>query len=160
MHLRLDLAYDAPPDDVFAMLSDPTFRERVCEAQDVVSHEVSVTTAGDGFTYVNDQVQRTEGLPSFAARFAGETTRAVQREEWPDRNGGSLVIETPGKPSDVRGSVRLEPGGGGTTEVVEVEVTVKVPLLGGKLEKLVGDQVRHGFDVEHAVGTAWLNGER
>lgn len=160
MDLRHELTYDAPPSEVFAMLADPAFREAVSEAQGVVSHDVEVTPQGDGFTLVNDQVQRTEGLPSFARKFAGSTTRAVQREDWADGSGGSLVIEAPGKPSDIRGSIALEPAGTGTTEVVTLAVTVKVPLLGGKLEGLLVDQIRAGIDVEHQVGRRWLAGER
>lgn len=160
MDFRHELTYDAPPAEVFAMLADPAFREAVSEAQGVVSHDVEVTPQGPGFTLVNDQVQRTEGLPSFAKKFAGSTTRAVQREEWADQSGGSLVIEAPGKPSDIRGAISLEPTGSGTTEVVALTVTVKVPLIGGKLEGLLADQIRSGIDVEHEVGRRWLAGER
>ena len=158
MHFRHELTYDAPPDAVYEMLADPAFRESVTTAQEVVSAVVTMTPAGDGFSLVVDQVQRTEGLPSFAKKFAGDTTRAVQREVWPDRAGGSLAIEAPGKPTSMTGTIRLEPDGSGTREVVELEIKVKVPLIGGKLEGLLEDQVRSGMDVEHGVGTAWLEG--
>lgn len=160
MDFRHELTYDSPPADVFAMLADPAFREAVSEAQGVVSHDVEITRQGAGFSLVNDQVQRTDGLPSFAKKFAGETTRAVQREDWADQSGGSLAIEAPGKPSDIRGSITLDPAGTGTTEVVSLSVTVKVPLIGGKLEGLLADQIRSGIDVEHEVGRRWLAGER
>ena len=160
MNFRHELSYDAPPDEVFAMLADPAFREAVTTAQDVVSAEVSLTREGDGFSLAVDQVQRTEGLPSFAKKFAGETTRAVQRELWLDASNGSLEIEAPGKPTSMTGTITLEPEGAGTREVVELEIKVKVPLLGGKLEGLLADQVRTGMDVERGVGVDWLNGER
>ena len=160
MDFRHELSYDAPPDQVFAMLADPAFREKVCAAMEVVSAEVSLEPSGDGFTLVCDQVQRTTGLPSFAKKFAGDTTRAVQREIWPDATGGTLEIETPGKPTSMKGTIRLEPAGPGTTEVVELLIRAKVPLIGGKLEGLMAEQVTAGMDTEHAVGVAWLNGER
>jgi Protein of unknown function (DUF2505) len=160
MRFRHELPYDAGPDEVFEMLADPAFREKVSAALDVVSADVSVERSGDGFTMTNDQVQRTEGLPSFAKKFAGDTTRAIQVEEWPDRSGGSLRIDAPGKPSSIHGTIALEPAGSGTTEVVELEIKVKVPLVGGKLEGLLEDQLRRGMDVEHEVGKAWLKGDR
>ena len=58
------------------------------------------------------------------------------------------------------GTITLEPEGAGTREVVELEIKVKVPLLGGKLESLLADQVRTGMDVERGVGLAWFQGER
>src|SRR6476620_2438116 len=150
MQFRHELAYDAGPDQVFAMLADPKFREAACAAQDVVSAGVSL---------VLDQLQRTDDLPSFARTFAGESTRAVQREEWADATGGTLRIEAPGKPSDIAGTITLVAEGSGTREIVELELKVKVPLVGGKLEKLLAERVRAGMDAEHGVGVRWLKGE-
>src|SRR5689334_7453036 len=130
MHFRHELSYDAAPSDVFEMLADPAFREKVSEAMDVVSADVTIDRNGDGFSLTNDQVQRTDGLPSFAKKFAGETTRAIQLEEWPDPSGGTLRIDAPGKPSSIAGTIALEADGAGTTEVVELEIKVKVPLIG------------------------------
>lgn len=160
MLFRHELAYDATPDEVFEMLADPTFRERVSEALDVVSHDVTIERRGEGFTLVNDQVQRTAGMPALAKKFTGDTTRAIQREEWPDRSGGTLLIETPGKPSEISGSISLSPSGSGTLEVVELEITVRVPLIGHKLEALLDRQIHDSIDGEHEVGKAWLAGER
>jgi hypothetical protein len=159
MQFRHELAYDAGPDQVFAMLADPKFREAACAAQDVVSADVSLERTGAGFSLVVDQLQRTDDLPSFARTFAGESTRAVQREEWADATGGTLRIEAPGKPSDIAGTITLVADGSGTREIVELELKVKVPLVGGKLEKLLAERVRAGMDAEHGVGVRWLKGE-
>ena len=160
MRFRHELSYDAGAAEVFEMLADPAFREKVSEALGVVSSEVSIDRHEDGFRLTNDQVQQTEGLPSFAKKFAGETTRAIQVEEWHDAAGGSLRIDAPGKPTSIEGTIELLPDGAGTIEVVELEIRVKVPLIGGKLEGLVEEQVRKSMDVEHEVGKAWLKGER
>jgi hypothetical protein len=142
------------------MLADPSFRERVSLAREVKSFDVTLTPTGSGFSLVNDQVQPTAGLPSFAKKFAGETTKAIQREEWSDHSSGTLTIETPGKPTSMTGTITLSASGEGTVERVELEIKAKVPLIGGKLESLMADQVREGMDIEHQVGQAWLRGER
>ena len=160
MRFRHELAYSAHPAEVYAMLADPAFRDRVCVAQQVVSHEIELTPSGDGFTLVTDQVQNTAGLPAIAKKVAGDTTRAVITEDWGDPSGGTVEIVAPGKPTSSRGTIRLVADGTGTTEVVELEVKVKVPLIGGRLEALMADQIRSGLDVEHTVGTAWLAGDR
>lgn len=156
MRFRHELAYDAPPDQVFAMLADPAFREAACVAQDVISAEVTLERDGAGFTLTIDQQQRTDDLPSFAKAFAGDSTQAIQREEWPDASGGSLRIDAPGKPSSVAGSITLRPEGDGTREVVELELRIKVPLIGGKLERLLAEKITAGLDAEHEVGVAYL----
>ncbi len=158
MLFRKTLSYAASPDEVFTMLSDPAFREQVCAAQEVVSCDVQVTALASGFAMVVDQVQDTAGLPAIAKKITGDTTRAVIKESWTDPSGGSLEIEAPGKPTKAVGSIRLEPAGSGTAEHVELEIKVKVPLIGGKLEQLMADNIESGNDVEHSVGVAWLAG--
>jgi len=160
MRFRHELAYDASPTEVFEMLADPAFREASAAAMGVVSAEVTLDRTDTGFTLVIDQVQLTDDLPSFARTFAGSTTRAIQREEWADTTGATLQIETPGKPAEMKGTIALIPDGPGTREVVELEVRVKMPLIGGKLEKLMAAKVEAGLVAEHGAGTAWLAGER
>lgn len=159
--LTKDLTYDAPPAAVHAMLATPAFREAACAAQDVVSADVTITPdAAGGMQVVVDQVQRTDDLPSFARTFAGATTRAIQRETWTGTDRATLEIEAPGSPATIRGTIRLAPSGTGTVETVELEVKVKVPLVGGKLEKLLAERIVAGMDAEHAVGTTWLENAR
>ena len=160
MKIRHEMSYDARVDEVYAMLTDPAFRQKSCAAMGVVSADVSVDAVGSGMTVVIDQVQRTEGIPSFAKKFAGETTPAIQTEEWDDSSGASLVVTTPGKPSRISGRLTLTADGDRTVEAFEGEAKVKVPLLGGKLEPLMADLFKAGMDKEHAAGVAWLAGDR
>jgi len=160
MKFRHELSYDASPDQVFEMLADPAFREAACAAQDVISAEVMVERSGGGFTLTVDQLQKTDDLPAFARTFAGDSTRAIQREEWADTTGGTVAIDAPGKPSSIAGTITLRPEGSATVEIVELDVRIKVPLVGAKLEKLLADKVRAGMDAEHGVGVAWLKGNR
>lgn len=160
MKFHHELSYDAPPAEVFAMLGDPAFREKVGHAQDVVSIAVAVTPHGSGFDLVNTQVQRTGGLPPIARKFAGDTTDVVITESWSGPSEGSVDISTPGKPVMTKGTITLTPSGTGTTETIDLEIKVKVPLIGGKLESLAADNILAGYQVEGDVGTAWLKGER
>jgi uncharacterized protein YndB with AHSA1/START domain len=160
MKLRHEISYDAPLADVYAMLADPAFRQSSATAMGVISADVTITPKGEGMSVHIDQVQPTEGVPGFAKKFAGETTRAVQSEEWDSPAGGTITIETPGKPTSIRGTLALSESDGRTTETLDVEVKVKVPLIGGKLESLMAELVSAGMDKEQVAGEAWLKGER
>lgn len=151
-----DHTYDASPDAVFEMLADPAFRSAVSEAQHVVSHDVTLDRDGDSFTMVNDQVQDTAGLPSIAKKIVGDTTRAIQREVWGDRTGATVTVDAPGNPSEIRGSTRLDAAGSGTKQTTELEIKVRVPLIGGKLEALLADSLGAAIRIENQVGDAWL----
>ncbi|HEX2893758.1 MAG TPA: DUF2505 domain-containing protein [Marmoricola sp.] len=158
MRLRHELAYDAPPDAVLAMMSDPIFWDRVGEANDVVSWTPTVGTEGDTTRVVIDEEQRTAGVPSFAKKIVGETTRVVITQVWRGLEA-SYEIETPGKPTHVRGTATISPNGTGSVLVYDLEVKASVPLIGGKLEKLVVELTKEGFENEQGVGAAWLAGE-
>jgi len=160
MKFSHDLAYDAAPEAVAAMLADPAFREQVCAALHVLHHEVSVDGAGAGMSVVVDQTQPAKGIPSFAKRFVGDEIRIVQRERWTDATNAALDIEVPGKPGTMAGGIRLEAVSAGTVERVTGDIRVKVPLVGGRIEELVGDILRSALETEQRVGRAWLAGSR
>ena len=156
MRFHHQLRYDAPVPAVHAMLADPGFREASAQAQGVVSADVSIVADGDRMTVVVDQVQPTAGVPGFARKFAGETTRAIQTEEWGSTTDATIRIETPGKPTSITGTLTLRPDGEGTVETMEAEIKVRVPLIGGRLEILMADLVAQGMDHEHEAGVDWL----
>ncbi|GAA4696725.1 DUF2505 domain-containing protein [Nocardioides nanhaiensis] len=158
--------YPATPEQVRAMLADPAFRERVAHAQGVVGVEVQVDppdAAGSPavpFTLVCRTEQDTSGLPAIARKFVGATTTSVVTETWHSPEAATVTIEAPGQPISSSGTVTLTPEGTGTTHTVEVKVTVKIPVVGGKLEALVVDALAAGYRIEHETGTAWLEGTR
>ena len=112
------------------------------------------------FTLVCRTEQDTSGLPAVARKFVGATTTSVVTERWESADRGTLTIEAPGQPITSTGSVALVPDGEGTRHVVEVQVTVRIPLVGGKLEALVLEALDAGYQIEHETGTAWLEGHR
>lgn len=160
MRFQHTTTYDAPAAEVFAMLTDPAWREKVGTAQGVVSSTVTVTPEGDGRRVVIDQVQNTAGLPAIAKKIAGETTRAVVTEVWASPTGGTIEILAPGKPTKAVGTVNLVAEGDTTRHITDLEVTVNVPIIGGRLENLMADNIRKGLEIEEAVGAAWLEGGR
>ncbi|WP_110181966.1 DUF2505 domain-containing protein [Nocardioides solisilvae] len=156
--LTHQLTYPAPLEDVAAMLRDPAFRERVCVEQRVVSHDVSVDPGGATTVVRVARVQEARGIPSFAAKVVGERIEVVQVETWHDHERADYRVEIPGKPGEISGTAVLTESGGTTTETVSLDVTVRIPLLGGRLEGLVHDLVLKALQVENRVGLAHLGG--
>lgn len=160
MRFQHTSTYGATAADVFAMFSDPEWRRKVGNAQGVVSSDITITPEGEGCRVVIDQVQNTAGLPSIAKKIAGETTRAVVTEVWASPTSGTIEILAPGKPTKAVGTVTLQSAGAETKHVTDLELTVKVPILGGRLEQVMADNIEKGLEIEQAVGAAWLEGER
>jgi uncharacterized protein YndB with AHSA1/START domain len=77
MLLRHEIVYDAPMSEVFAMLSDPEFRQRSAEAMGVISADVSITPKGAGISVRIDQVQ-----PAGRSRSRRRASRPRSRARW------------------------------------------------------------------------------
>jgi hypothetical protein len=151
------MTYDAPVTTVRAMLDNPEFRKAVCAAQHVTRVDVRVDRDGDHTEVVVDQWQVTSGIPSFAKRFTGDETNVVQSESWASPTSADLVVTVPGKPGDMRGSIELSESDGVTTETVDLTIKVGIPLVGGKIESLVGDLLLDALAKEEAVGRDYLS---
>jgi len=156
MRCEHSVRYDAPVDEVYAMLTDPAFREKASQAQGTTRVEVSV----DGTEVEIDMDQPTTDVPAFARKFAGEVTRAVQTESWRDGTRADFAVASPGKPVKIFGTRTLSADGDGTLDTFTGEAKASIPLIGSKIEKLVVEKLKEGWDVEHGVGVAWLGGQR
>jgi len=157
MKFQHELTYTAGLDEVRAMLLAPGFWDTVAEATGALSSTTSVTESGSGVEVVTDEEQKVVGVPGFAKKFVGESTRAIKTTRW-NGSTASLVIDAPGKPTSMAGTVTLSSSGSATTVRYELDVKASVPLIGGKLEKLVADLTVDGFTKEAAAGAAWLAG--
>jgi uncharacterized protein YndB with AHSA1/START domain len=150
--LRKELTYDAGPEAVHAMLTDPAFREESLERQHVLRG--SAKTEGERVTV--EQVQSAGSLPSFARKLVGDEIVILQQEWWTSTTAADVHVTIPGKPGEMSGTIRLTPDGRGTVEVVEMTIRVGIPLVAGKIEKLVADMLGKALDKEHEAGQDWL----
>jgi hypothetical protein len=103
-----------------------------------------------------DQVQHAEGIPGFARKFVGDEIHIVQTEEWTSPEKGNIHVSIPGKPGEMAGTAHLTEDPDGTTETVNLTIKVHIPLVGGKIEGLIGDMLRKALRAEHKVGRDWL----
>ena len=156
--LTYDLTYDAPLTDVVEMLMEPAFRERVCDAQGALRKSVTVGQAGAGMQVVIDMVLPANGIPGFAKKFVGDEINLVQTEQWSDIENGAVDVTIPGKPGQMKGTMTIRESGGTTTETVDMEIRVSIPLVGGKIESLIADLLRKALRAENKVGRQYLAG--
>ncbi|MCE3554003.1 DUF2505 domain-containing protein [Pseudonocardia sp. RS11V-5] len=91
-------------------------------------------------------------LPGVVKSFVGSRGITIERDESWTRSGsgydGTVGVELPGMPAGAEGTMRLSPKGEGSELVVNVDVTVKVPIIGGKIEESVAQQIHHLLEME------------
>ncbi|MGN6253332.1 MAG: DUF2505 domain-containing protein [Marmoricola sp.] len=155
--LTHDMRYDgATAADVYAMLGTAAFREEVCAYTGFPRRTVTVDDAGSGMHVRIDQYRPADEIPGFARKFIGAEINIVQEETWTSPTAADLTVTIPGKPGEMAGTIALAEDDGGTTEHVRVEITVKIPLVSGKLEDLIASMLLKALKAENAVGRKWL----
>lgn len=150
--------YDSPVEEVRAMLLDAGFREEVCTYIRAVEHDVTVDDTTPGTTTVRvKQTQVPRKIPSFAQKLVGDTVEIVQEETWTAPDAAGFAMEIPGKPGHLRGQISLRPTATGCDEVFSGDLKVNIPLVGGKLEGVIGDLLKKALTAEGHVGREWLS---
>lgn len=163
MELKMSASYDATPEEVFAIVTDATFREQACEKTKALSYEVQVSESG-GDTVVRVQREMpSDEVPDIARKFVGQTLTVVQTETWhPAKPDGSRDADVKGEiantPVTLKGTASISSGGAETVQAINLDIKVAVPLIGKKIEPFVVDAIRAGLQKEHDLGRDWNNG--
>ena len=118
-------------------------------------------TAG-GVRYKLLQGIAAEQLPQ-AVRSLHKGDLIVHREQTfePDGDGhsGSTNAHVNGVPGEITARTEITPLGEGTVQHTTGEVKIRMPLVGGKLEGLVAEQVTNLLEMEARFTAKWLAGD-
>jgi Protein of unknown function (DUF2505) len=102
-----------------------------------------------------------EGLPGPIAKFYPRNWRVVQDETWtPTEDGlvrGEVGITTYGAPGSGRGTALLSPMPDGSRLTCSATVEFKVPLVGGKIESLIGRVLGPQFSMLERFTAKWVS---
>ncbi|MDN5804805.1 MAG: DUF2505 domain-containing protein, partial [Microlunatus sp.] len=153
--IRSRVEFAAGVEEVFAMMTDRSYLEEVCQASHPRSYEVEVT----GTTTVT---KRKLPAPGAAAKFTGPEVTVLEETAWgpADANGnrtGRVTMSVPGQPVTMKGAVQLSAGGAGTVAELTGDLKVTIPILGKKLEQASAPAILAGFNTQQKVGDAWLS---
>ncbi len=134
----------AKPADVWSLTADPDFtKESYAKAK--ATHEIIHHEKKDGKEINRIRVTFSESLPSFAAKIMGSSQLSYEQVETIDHGNrtNDWVILIPKLGSKVKASGRftIAPHGAQSARLIEGEVKVLIPLIGGKIEKHIAKQL-------------------
>lgn len=160
MNLNESHDYPATPDAVWEMLADAAWREQVCAATGATSWDVVIDADECGGTIGVTRVMPAD-VPGALRKIVGDTVTVTQTETWgPATGDGSRQSEVEllvlGQPAVMTGSSTLAPCDAGTRQLVSAELEVRMPLVGGALEKELAKAITLALRKEHEVGQAYL----
>lgn len=144
---------------VLRMFCDPAYHRDLQAALGATGYrQLELTDDGTRFHIkMSYEVKSDAPLPGFAKKILGETTTVTQTERW-DRSTrkGEVIVEPRGLPGKIRCNTALTEAAGMATKTFDWEVTVKIPLVGGKLEDLVSGDIRRKDPIDAAASRKLL----
>jgi len=154
MQTTLTLNFTAPCDRVAAMLVDPEFAQYVGETLN--AENVTVTSIPHGLTAVI-----TVATPENAGKIFGHQMTITETVTWEDPpldgpRKGRMTMSMSGLPASIAGPISLSPVPGGSTIVYIADFTVRIPLIGRKMEKMAEQYLTQIIQVCEKFGNQWL----
>jgi hypothetical protein len=123
----------------------------------------SMVVGDDGsIDIVTTQTLHAERLPGVITQFHRGDVDIQREEKWSPVVGGqadaTIQATIPGAPATVTGTAALVPAKSGRGSRLEVKATVevRVPLVGGKIENYIGNQLVNLLIAEQRFTTVWI----
>lgn len=154
--------FDAPIEAVWAMFSDPDSHVEKFTSMGHRDLEVLESSRTDDHLHVViSRVVEVE-LPGFASKVLQPVNTVVSTDDWYRRDdgtlGGGFKLETKGAPVQIVGTTSCRADGDRSAYEVVLDVSVKVPIIGGKIADWAKGDINKQLEMEFAAGDAWLAG--
>ena len=160
MQFTQSISYPGAVDEVVAMYLTPAYLERRF-GQFVVEGSQVVSVEGERVSFAG--TVRPELIPAAAARFVKSDLRIAFTEEWATNEAGATSrtsVTVDGAPVSVEATSTLNPSDAGSAREVSGNLSVRVPLLGGRIEKEAVAHLGRVVEREQALATQWLEEHR
>ncbi|HEX5252862.1 MAG TPA: DUF2505 domain-containing protein [Mycobacterium sp.] len=160
----LSADYDGSVDEVHRAFTDANYwRARLAGSGVDVAMLESMRVGGeDTVEVVTLQVIRSDKLPGMVTQLHSGDLRIRREEAWgPVTAGaatGSVVGSIVDAPVNLAGTAVLEPieETGGSRLTFRATVQVRVPIIGGKLENIIGTRLAELVAAEQRFTTEWI----
>ena len=160
MQFTQSVSYPGTVDEVVAMYLTPAYLERRF-GQFVVDGSSTVSVEGERVSFAG--TVRPELIPAAASRFVKSDLRVTFTEEWTLNEAGATSrtsVTVDGAPVSVEATSTLSPSDAGSAREVSGNLSVRVPLLGGRIEKEAVAHLGRVVEREQALATQWLEEHR
>ncbi len=143
--ISLEHKFKKSPAEVWKMYTDRAFFEKKYQATGCTNIEVLDCKSSDkGFSItVRYDAKSDAPMPDFAKKFMAERINVTQTDSWDKASmTGKIVTEIKGAPVKVTAEMKLEAAGKGAVNKMQWTLSSGIPLVGGKLESILGEDVK------------------
>ncbi|MFC9787393.1 DUF2505 domain-containing protein [Rhodococcus sp. NPDC127528] len=155
-------AYPQSVDQVHrAVTSEQYWRDRLAEVGGPGAALGHVAVGENSVDVEMTQSVPAEHLPAVVTKVRPGDLVITRTETWGPLSGGvaagTFTARVDGVPGTITGTMTLAAEGTGTTLAMDGKVEVKLPLIGGRIEAAIADQVSELLDNENEFTARWLS---
>ena len=157
------VTFTAPLERVHAAFTNEQYWDDRIEAVGGAGGRIDEFTVTDAAVDVKMvQTVAAENLPGLITKIHPGDLEIDRTQTWgpldPAGNGaaGTFSAAIPGVPAKIGGTVTLTADGANSVMSVAGEVSVKIPLIGGKAESVAVEQLTRLLDKEDEFTTEWI----
>lgn len=111
---------------------------------------------------VTHQTMLSQNLPALVTQLHRGDLCVRREETWsPIADGiatASITGSIVGAPVNLWGTAELTPSGDGAQMKLRLTIQVRVPFIGGKLERIIGNELGQLVTIEQRYTTLWISG--
>ncbi len=160
MKFTITHSYPKDTETVFSVLCNPEYLKKKFEYTGARNIEIIECREKDGLFVIKNSREIPSTPPGFAKKFVKPWNRVVGTDTWhnfmsPEKHG-TFVVDIQGVPVNFSGSLELVPTDSGCDYVINFNVTVKIPLIGSKLEKLAQQDTSENQKLDYEFTLRYL----
>ena len=138
-------SFDQPAATVMRMYADKAFFDRKYKEIGAIECELLDHQKTDArFSVKYRLVMKSDApLPEVAKKIMGDTVKMVQQDAWDlGQRTGRIDIEIKGAPLKVSAEMKLIEEGGKGVNVQSWNISCSIPLVGGKIEAAIAEDIK------------------
>jgi hypothetical protein len=149
--MRFEVRSELPcsPEEVWAILESPEYDARMAR-ESTSTREIVERRHEGGVLYTRRRISLSREIPGPMKKVIGSDRITYDQENWLPDGGDTLRWKiTPMMGADRfhgEGTTRVVPTQGGSERIIHGELQIRVPLLGGKMEKKLVDDVVASYE--------------
>ena len=139
--------FDCTPDKLYSLLSDDQFDDALMNALQMKKECLEKKADASGPVY-KIRLTNPEEIPAIAKKFTGEKLSYIETRTWNKAKCGNTWIIAPeikGATVEAKGKTEIVANGNGCIRKTTGSITVKIPLIGGKIEKIKKKSITDTF---------------
>ena len=160
--MKIELSWDltSTPDEVYEDAINPEYQDDKCKAAGAITFSSKVEETGQGHTSTVQRLMSSGDVPELVKKVVGDKVDVLETIAWGPKQAdgsrkGDLTVHMKGQPISMKGFTYIKPNGTGSTVGVDAELKAKIPVIGGKIEKMGSPEIIKAIKAEEATAHEW-----